>query len=144
LVIYNRNQVLVEGDTKVNIWKEHEFTHALLELCGKIFIFYVIAQLVGGFEWANKGYCRTTGGYNIRKKDNDTILPPQQDTPRIFRAKMELYRQKLQTKTLYQKIFGTKDNKSRTVGYTTSFGTGSVRVPNTRFRSKRVASSIDG
>jgi len=64
LVVYNRNQVFIENG-HYNLFHDHHFIVEFMALLGKIFIFYVIAQLCGGFEWTNDGFCRTDKGFNI-------------------------------------------------------------------------------
>jgi hypothetical protein len=61
-------------------------------LWGKIFVFYVLAQLCGGFEWTNDGFCRTDKGFNITRPENEV----QVDYDHVIEYKVAAYKTQLQ------------------------------------------------
>lgn len=60
LVAYYRNP-----EEKRKIFKNKEILTEFFLLCLKVFLFYVILQLTGGFDWTNKGYCMDKKFHNI-------------------------------------------------------------------------------
>ena len=71
--------------------EDHEFILEFFLLWGKIFVFYVLAQLCGGFEWTNDGFCRTLNGFNISRPETEVQVDYDSDiTYKIAAYKTQL------------------------------------------------------
>lgn len=72
LVGYYRNPRL-----KRRVFTDRVVVVEFLLLCVKLFLFYVMAQLIGLFDWTNEGYCMD--------KRHRNILDPKSTAPRPIR-----------------------------------------------------------
>lgn len=83
----------------------------------KIGCFYLFLQLAGNFEWTNKGYCRSSDGYNIIIDSNSPSRDPVDvylaDPKNLLNEKIDLFRKESEHKLegnnrLLSTIFGMK------------------------------------
>lgn len=75
LVGYYRNPKL-----KRRVFTDKVVLVEFLLLCVKLFLFYVMAQLIGLFDWTNKGYCMDKKHHNILDPTSTAPRPIRLDT----------------------------------------------------------------